>query len=293
MGKKRTKRQEAIIRRRVFFSACAAGLFLLIAAVILIGKSLFANGEKAETESVAPPVAESQTEVISSEESASRESSAVDSSEQSTVSTQSQVPEEKPVTLDAKYTNLLLVNGKNPLPENYSYGGNLTTIPSQYINGFRNKVDKDIWPYMKAMLDAARKDGVKLAVLSPYRDYASQETLFQKQTERQKAADPTLTQEQAEAKAATVVARPGTSEHHTGLAADFNMVEDEFENTPMFRWLQKHAEEYGFILRYPKDKQEKTGVIYESWHWRFVGIDAAKDINRTGLCLEEYLEKNP
>ena len=70
------------------------------------------------------------------------------------------------------------------------------------------------------------------------------------------------------------------------------MADDAFENTPMYDWMKENAEDYGFILRYPKDKQSITGVIYESWHWRFVGIDIAKKINKSGLCLEEYLEKN-
>ncbi|MEE1054018.1 MAG: M15 family metallopeptidase, partial [Acutalibacteraceae bacterium] len=90
--------------------------------------------------------------------------------------------------------------------------------------------------------------------------------------------------------AATVVARPGTSEHNTGLCADFNMASDTFETTPMYEWMCENAENYGFILRYPKEKQDITGVIYESWHWRFVGINTAKEMNNLGLTLEEYIE---
>ena len=138
------------------------------------------------------------------------------------------------------------------------------------------------------MIDAAWADGVKLYVWSPYRSYAIQNMLFQKQVNRVKTAD--MTTEQAEELASTVVARPGTSEHHTGLAADFNMADDRFEQTEMFAWLQEHAADYGFIMRYAGDKQAITGVIHESWHYRFVGINTAKEINRLGMCLEEYLE---
>lgn len=117
-----------------------------------------------------------------------------------------------------------------------------------------------------------------------------QNTLFQNQVNRCKANDTSLTDEEAEAEAATVVARPGTSEHHTGLAADFNMASDSFETTPMYEWLQENAEDYGFIMRYSSEKQPVTGVIHESWHYRFVGINTAKEINRLGMCLEEYLD---
>ena len=93
----------------------------------------------------------------------------------------------------------------------------------------------------------------------------------------------------AEAEAATVVARPGTSEHHTGLAADFNMADDKFETTEMYRWMQEHAADYGFIMRYSGEKQSVTGVIHESWHYRFVGREAATEIMKRGITLEEFL----
>ena len=90
--------------------------------------------------------------------------------------------------------------------------------------------------------------------------------------------------------AATIVAVPGTSEHHIGLAVDFNSVEESFENTKAFRWLQENAEDYGFVMRYPKDKKSITKIIYEPWHYRYVGVEHAKAMNDLGLCMEEYLE---
>lgn len=131
------------------------------------------------------------------------------------------------------------------------------------------------------MVAAAQADGVDLRVWSPFRSYAIQNDLFQKQVARS-GGDEDL--------AATVVARPGTSEHNTGLCADFNMADDAFEQTEMYKWMCENAEDYGFILRYPKDKTDITGVIYESWHWRFVGINNAKEINALGVTLEEYVE---
>ena len=117
-----------------------------------------------------------------------------------------------------------------------------------------------------------------------------QEDLFKNKVERVKKANPSLTQAQAEQEAATVVARPGTSEHQTGLAADFNCANNSFDNSEYYRWLKENAEDYGFVQRFTAEKQEKTGIIPESWHWRFVGISTAKEMNKLDMCLEEYLE---
>ena len=101
--------------------------------------------------------------------------------------------------------------------------------------------------------------------------------------------------EEAEKITATMIAIPGTSEHHTGLAADIvtpthQTLDPEFADTDAGKWLQENAAEYGFILRYPEDKQDITEIIYESWHYRYVGVDHAMAIKENGLCLEEYLE---
>lgn len=190
--------------------------------------------------------------------------------------------------LNPDFSNLLLVNGNNPLPEDYDYEGNLTTVDKKYLRGNLNQMDEDAYIFAKAMLEAAHKDNVELYIWSPYRSYSQQSALFENQVKRH--LNVSATREQAEIKASTVVARPGTSEHHTGLAVDFNSVETTFENTEAFSWLKEHGEEYGFIMRYAGDKQDLTGVIYEPWHWRFVGIKHAKEINRLGMCLEEYIE---
>ena len=90
--------------------------------------------------------------------------------------------------------------------------------------------------------------------------------------------------------AATVVARPGTSEHHTGLAIDFNGVKDDFYKTKEYSWLMSNAANYGFILRYPQNKTDVTNVIYEPWHFRYVGKVHAQKVVQSGLCLEEYID---
>ena len=106
--------------------------------------------------------------------------------------------------LDPTYQRLLLVNAKHPLPEDYDYEGNLTEVPKKYINGSLNEVDKDIYPYLKAMLDAAWADKVKLYVRSPYRSYSTQRYLFNRKVE--KVINAGTPKDQAEAVAATAVA---------------------------------------------------------------------------------------
>ncbi len=271
-----TNKQKAIIKRNIFLSFCVLILILIIALVVFIISAVTGDSEK--------DVSSQQSDISSSEITSSE-----DTSSEETPSGPDMVQRGE-YTLDANYSNLLLVNGSNPLPEDYDYEGNLTEIPQKYIKGSLTKVDKDVWPYLQAMLDAALGEGIDIGVWSPYRSYDTQKMLFERQIDKQIANG--VPENEAEDKAATIVARPGTSEHHTGLALDINCANDSFESTDAFKWLQENAEDYGFIMRYSEEKQDKTGVIHESWHWRFVGINTAKEINRLGMCLEEYLEYN-
>ena len=276
----KAQRHKAIVRRRIFLSVCAVILAAVILLIVFAVKAVMSGGEKDNNSSEVSSVQSDSVSDVSDVSDASE----VSSEQSSTPS----YPATGPNGLDANYTKLLLVNGENPLPEDYDYEGNLTTIPDKYINGSLKQIDKDVWPYMQAMIEAAWADGVKLYVWSPYRSYSTQNMLFKKQVDRQIAKG--VPADKAEDEAATVVARPGTSEHHTGLAADFNMADDKFETTEMYTWMQQHAADYGFVMRYSGEKQEITGVIHESWHYRFVGINAAKEMNRLNMCLEEYVK---
>ncbi len=275
------KREQAIKKRRIFLITVSAVLIvvilLLAGAIKLIANSINKSNEKDVSEK----------EQISDTESAESEELKPQKKDVAFDDTPDMVTLGE-YTLDANFKKLLLVNADHPLPEDYDYTGNLVKIEAKYHNGQLDMLDKDIWPYMKAMIEKAWEDGVDLKVWSPYRAYNTQKMLFENMTKKVKTAD--MTEQQAQDKAATIVARPGTSEHHTGFATDFNMADDKFEQTPMFEWLQKNAQDYGFILRYPKNSQDKTGVIYESWHYRFVGINVAKEIKSLGVTLEEYLE---
>ncbi len=294
MGEKRLTRRQAIIRRRIFLSVVVFALVLVISLVVFVIASV-TGGSDEESKSGSSNTSDMASENTSSDNQSgvSGEVSGIVSSttspkpENPSSNTSSDKPAETApngVKLDANFGNLMLVNGENPLPDSYDseVRKDLVEIDKQYRNNDNvTQIHKDVYPYITAMVAAAQKDGVDLRVWSPFRSYAIQNDLFQKQVNRV-GGD--------EAKAATVVARPGTSEHNTGLCADFNMASDAFENTEMYRWMCENAEDYGFIMRYRKDKQPITGVIHESWHWRFVGINHAKQINKLDMCLEEYVE---
>lgn len=143
---------------------------------------------------------------------------------------------------------------------------------------------------LESMISDAKKDGIILWISSGYRDVNYQKKLFNRQVEREKSK-AVITQEEAEKRAGRVVARPKTSEHNTGLAVDFNGVSNDFYKTKEYKWLMDNAHKYGFIERYQKKWKEYTGVIYEPWHFRYVGKENAPKIKDSGLCLEEYVEK--
>lgn len=176
---------------------------------------------------------------------------------------------------------LVLVSAAHPIAQG-DYPVELGVVSDPY------KMDKRIIPTFQEMAKAAKADGITLNILSTYRLRSSSERLYNEKIAEYKAEG--YNDQQAAVEAAAWVAPPGTSEHNTGLAVDLNSLEESFENTKTFAWLSKHAEEYGFVLRYPKDKVEITKINYEPWHYRYVGVEHAKKMNELGYCLEEYLE---
>lgn len=141
-----------------------------------------------------------------------------------------------------------------------------------------------------SMQAAAAKDGVDVRMQSGYRSVSYQKKLYDNKTQYYR--DKGLSEAAAREKAAAIVNPPGCSEHNCGLAADLNSPEHTtldtgFADTAAFRWLCENAEQYGFILRYPKEAESVTGITYEPWHWRYVGPENAALLNRSGLCLED------
>jgi len=184
--------------------------------------------------------------------------------------------------------NLLLVNGWNPMTE-----AEANAVPLAAYNASWD-FDERALPHLNAMLDAANAAGCHLWGQSLFRPYSLQAELYEDQVNALLADG--YDQQAAEDEAATVVARPGCSEHNTGLAVDFECadfadLDEGFRDTFAYEWLMEHCAEYGFILRFPQDKEDITGVIYEPWHYRYVGVEAATEIMSRGLCLEEYLEE--
>ena len=180
---------------------------------------------------------------------------------------------------------LILANKNSPLPEGYA--PELVTLADSSL-----QMQTEAAAAFDEMRQAANATGLHLMACSTYRSVERQTELYD--AEVQKWIGKGYAEADAREKAATVVMIPGCSEHNTGLAVDVGSVtnqrvEEDFEDEPEFDWLQEHAAEYGFILRYPSDKQAITGVSYEPWHYRYVGVENAKAIKESGLCLEEYL----
>ena len=181
---------------------------------------------------------------------------------------------------------LLLVNPWTPLPEDFVPG---ELVPVQNDQA----VDARACPDLQDMLGDMSQAGLSPLICSSYRSQERQQELYDNKVQRVMAEG--ASREAAQAEAARWVARPGTSEHQTGLAVDIvslsnQMLDETQESTPEFQWLAENAWKYGFILRYPSDKSEKTDIAYEPWHFRFVGKEAAEEMHDLGLCLEEYLE---
>ena len=189
----------------------------------------------------------------------------------------------QPASEDPWY--LTLVNRWNPLPEDFAVS--LTPIGENY------QVDSRCAGALHRMLEDCRAAGLSPAVCSAYRTEETQARLYANKVDRLMAQG--MSEDEARTEAARSVAVPGTSEHQLGLAVDLvdnhNWSLDESQaSMPAQQWLIKHSWEYGFVLRYPNEKSEITGIIYEPWHYRYVGVENAKAITESGKCLEEYLD---
>lgn len=177
-----------------------------------------------------------------------------------------------------KSHDLVLVNGENSMPSWFS---------PELTEAYGLQMDSAAAKAFAEMQTDASGDGVTLWISSAYRSGELQSELFRREIEEYSKTCATYAE--AEAYAAQSVAPPGFSEHETGLALDLNGVRGDFDTTPAFRWLSRRAQDYGFILRYPKEKQSVTKIKYEPWHYRYVGVGPAREMKQSGQCLEEYL----
>ncbi|MCM1578845.1 MAG: M15 family metallopeptidase [Ruminococcus sp.] len=200
----------------------------------------------------------------------------------------------KPDPDDADNTwAMFLVNNKNPITREYSDGFEKSEVYESWTSFY---MDSRMAEYMKRMIDDAQKDGIELIVVSSYRSFDKQEQNIQNSIQ-DRMDRLGMTEEEARIDTLREVQSPGCSEHNAGIAADImsneyiSMDDDGFKNTEAFSWLRDHAADYGFILRYPEDGYESTGITYEPWHYRFVGVYYAKIIKDKGITLEEYFEE--
>ncbi len=261
----RKKRRRFSPAQKVVIFLCIVAVLLSAATIALLADNIRLRGE----------IKTLQSENMSQAE--------VDTS--SAVDTSSNVSSEPAVSQDDLW-KLRLANGENVLPADFTVETGLIT--PAYARDQGMSFDARAVGELNNMLAAADRDGVNLLVISCFRTLTKQTNLYK--AEVQKWLNQGYSEADAKAKAGTIVAVPGTSDHNLGLAVDLNSVEESFENTDQFMWLQQHAAEYGFVMRYPKDKQDITNIIYEPWHYRYVGVEHAKKMNELDMCLEEYVE---
>lgn len=170
----------------------------------------------------------------------------------------------KPFIYPSEYGDVIIANKKIPVPKGYNKG-----------------IDKEAKKQMNKMLAAIKKAGQgSISIRSGFRSYGTQTALFARYAR----------QEGSEEAANRYSARAGYSEHQTGYAFDIGKIDESFDQTKAFKWLQEHAHEYGFIMRYPKSKESITGYIYEPWHYRYVGVELATAVKQSGKTLEEFFK---
>jgi D-alanyl-D-alanine carboxypeptidase len=188
---------------------------------------------------------------------------------------------------------MYLVNEKNPLPSDYDDKIKTTLVFSDFRDYY---LDSRAAYYLINMIDDAAEENIDLYIVSTYRSQQYQKENFERSVADRMAAG--MDYDSAYDDTLREVTLPGYSEHNAGLAADImtptytSMDDDGFKNTEAYAWLSEHAADYGFILRYPEGKEDITGIIYEPWHYRFVGVYYAKAIKSEGVTLEEYFAEN-
>ena len=254
-----------------------AALFLVVIFLVVLCTDPLGNNGCGPSESMmtsgdAPETADSD---VSQSNDASSDTAA-DTSDQTSGSTADN-------TTTSSDWRLLLVNSTHPLADDYSV--DLTELR----NG--QSVDTRILSDLQEMFDAARSEDIYPIVSDAYRTREDQQTLMDDVI--QNYEDEGYSSEEASSKAEQVIAKPGRSEHETGLAIDIAGDDDYDQDTDsVLEWMNSNAYKYGFILRYPSGKESVTGAEAENDHYRYVGKEAAKVIHDQGICLEEYLSQN-
>lgn len=304
------KRRKRLRKKRIKAFSLLALFIIIVAAVLFFAVKgiLFLMNDDKQPESYDNPIGTAG--VIEEEKDISEnsdnpvigentEATPAPTAEPTTEPTAEPTPNEEPAnttpvgTKPEQSWSTMLVNQWSYMPEGYV--PDVREISYEGVSPLNNKFDVRAADALEKMLADARAAGYNMYLVSAYRSHDYQVSLFNRKVNEYKALgydDAT-----AYSEASQWVAIPGTSEHCTGLAADivsstwYNYNSDlthDFEDTDHFDWLYEHCADYGFILRYPKGAESITGITYEPWHYRFVGIDAAKYIMENHITLEEF-----
>ena len=246
-------------------------LLIIIAVVVIVArKVIISDGQAANSET---------SEISNNDNSEQSQNTTNSTNEIGTENSSNTVTASNNLSLLDDW-QIRLVNRDNPLPDDF-------TVELENLDASR-KFDKRAIEPLKQMICDMRDQGIKnIWAQSTYRSIEYQKGLYEKSIN--KYLKQGKSQEEAQKLTDEYINRPGTSEHHLGLAVDFNNVDEGFENTKAYKWLLENASDYGFILRYPKEKENITGIEYEPWHWRYVGPEHAKKMKEQNLCLEEYV----
>lgn len=190
---------------------------------------------------------------------------------------------------------LILVNKQKPCGDEYAPEEISVMASELTLYGKEVKLESTAALAAEALVRELHARGYSdIVITSGYRDYAYQQILFNTYLGNEMAKHPNWSQTQCEAEVLTYSAKPGESEHQTGLCVDLISTDHpsldvSFAENPAYAWLVENAHAFGFILRYPEDAEGTTGYSYEPWHYRFVGVKAATEIHKKGITLEEYL----
>ncbi len=275
----RKRRKRRILRNRIIFAVVCLALVALLAFGIIKVVN-FAAG-KAGTASAS--ASQSASAPASESSSASQPSSAapVSSAPEAIVPAGAYAdPRQDP--------RMILVNNNVPIPEGYQ-------VDTQEADpATKQALQSEAAQAFIRMKDAAAAQQLEINLYSGYRSAEEQQQLFDQAKKEQQEKKRRQSEEEVLKETKKKVDLPGCSEHGTGLAVDLVLPDQQvpdvsFDESPQFQWLEQHAAEHGFILRYPKDKQAITGITYKPWHFRYVGPENAAAIRDSGLCLEEYL----
>ncbi len=290
------------MNKRFGIKSAALALLAILAAGLLTSCMIFGEGggtviltDPPEDITTAEPDVTEPSADVTTEEATEPESTAEETTipEPETTPEETTLPESETtpeVTTEPEVTetpwNLVLVNPWYPLPEDYTF--DLTTVSGKY------KMDSRCADALKQMLADCKAAGFTPYICSAYRTWDDQIYLFDKKVNS--FISKGYSEEEAKVLAAKETAVPGTSEHQLGLAVDIlctsrPWLDEGQAKTETQKWLMANCHNYGFILRYPKGTTDITGIIYEPWHYRYVGVEIATEIMTRGITLEEYLGK--